>query len=180
MIYSIKFYPSSFIWSVKITLLFHNMSGRVLHLTAAVVYKVYNLLLSLKGKKYITTILSIVLCRGDPHTLNITEMRTGIVWRRNVQKDTSLDKDKTPDDTHITFRTKDLRRCSGRHLAWIAGSIPVGDIEVFSFECCVLSGRVSTRTRSFFQRSPTECVCVCVCVLLSVIRYKIILYTHNK
>jgi hypothetical protein len=73
MIYSITFYPSSFIWSVKITLLFRNMSGLVLHLTATVGYNVYNLLVSFKGQKYITIILSIVLCRGDPHTLNVTE-----------------------------------------------------------------------------------------------------------
>ena len=43
------------------------MSELVLHLTAAVVYKVYNLLVSFKGQKYITIILSIVLCRGDPY-----------------------------------------------------------------------------------------------------------------
>jgi len=61
MIYSINFYPSSFIWSVKITLLFHNMSGRVLQITADVTFKVYNLLVSFKDKKYITIILSIVL-----------------------------------------------------------------------------------------------------------------------
>jgi len=73
MIYSINFYPFSCIWSVKITLLFHNISVLVLYQTAAVVYKVYNLLISLKGQKYITVILSIVWCRGDPYTLNITE-----------------------------------------------------------------------------------------------------------
>ena len=73
MIYSINFYPSTLIRRVKITLLFNNMSELVLRLTAAVVYKVYNLLLSFKGQKYITIILSIVLCTGDPHTLNISE-----------------------------------------------------------------------------------------------------------
>jgi hypothetical protein len=55
------------------TLLFHNMSDLVLRLTAAVVYKFYNLLVSFKCQKYITIILSTVLCRGEPHILNITE-----------------------------------------------------------------------------------------------------------
>jgi len=45
----------------------------------------------------------------------------------------SLDKDKITEDTSITFRTKDLRRSGGRQLASIAGSIPVGDIEVYFF-----------------------------------------------
>jgi hypothetical protein len=49
------------------------MSVLVLHLTAAVVYKVYNLLVSFKGKKYINIILSIVLCSGDSYTVNIRE-----------------------------------------------------------------------------------------------------------
>jgi len=49
------------------------MSLLVFHLTAAVGYKVYNLLVSFKGKKYINIILSIVLCKGDPYTVNITE-----------------------------------------------------------------------------------------------------------
>jgi hypothetical protein len=49
------------------------MSVFVFHLTVAVVYKVYNLLVSIKGKKHINVILSIVLCRGYPYTVNITE-----------------------------------------------------------------------------------------------------------
>ena len=109
------------------------MSGLVLHLTAAVVHKFYNLLVSFKAQKYITIILSIVLCRGDPHTSNIRDKCVLPLSDEEMFRMMSLDKDKISDDTGITFLTKGLRRSSGRQLAWIAGSIPVGDIEVYFF-----------------------------------------------
>jgi hypothetical protein len=56
---------------------------------------------------------------------------TGIVWGRNAQKALSADEDKRTDDIRITFRMKDLRPSSGRFLAWIVGSNPVGDFDVY-------------------------------------------------
>jgi hypothetical protein len=109
MIYSMNFYPSIFIRSVKIALLFHNNSELVLHLTAALMYKVYNLLISFKGKKYITIILSIVLCWGDPHPFDITEKCVLALSEKDLLRKMSRDKDKITDDTRITFRTKNLR-----------------------------------------------------------------------